>query len=1406
MPIAVTDRIRRGESGAGSFAVAWEDDLKVSHLVVADITARNAIAVWKRIPYMTVAVVATGLEYQLGVDLTIAGQVWTDKTYGLPPDVVLEGDIFDVDGYVQSALIKNVFLNTQYVVASQAAMLALTSYTGNFFIRTDTSEVFIKLNNTNPSLISDFVLASGTSGVLSVNGNTGAVSVTIANLLAVPANQTAFDAGVAANASVLANSGAISTLQSNYTTLSNTVTALDTYAKAHLGVQDLASNIISPTIAQNGHVVKWNNTNNNFELSPDLSGSGFSNPMTIAGDIIVATSGGVASRLAIGAATHVLTSDGLTASWSPSTGGGGLTIGSTTITGGTAGRLLTSGATVGELTLGTNISTFLSGTKPTTIGGYGITDFNSLGDARWLQSSTLGTGVSTALGINVGSAGSFVVNGGALGTPSSGVATNLTGLPISTGVSGLGTGVSTWLTTPSWTNFNSAITGTAAFWSLLGNAGTVDGTNFIGTTDNVPFNIRVNNEKAGRIQSGSFTGTFFGYQAGNVDAFPENTGFGYQALSLNASSFGNTAVGNRSLQITNGGGGYNTAVGAESLYGNTTGASNVGSGHRALGSNTTGSGNTGIGLQSLLTNTTGSNNTAIGFESDVSSAALTNATAIGNGAIVTASNTMQLGNASVTQVNIGTSTTAKLVTGGLQVTGGTLGANRILTSDGSGNGTWQVGATVLSTARTIGITTGDVTSAGSSFDGSANNTNALTIANDAVTTAKIINGAVTVDKMATILFKTVAAGTYTILEADKGYQITFTSTCTITLPNGLTTGHYFTVWNKSGGTLTFTATTTLNASGSTITSDNIGAYFQHIGSNIWEGAGAFGSGGVTNVSSANANATVATQTTTPVITIVNSPAVGGITITGTPSVGQTPIATSGTAATWQTPASGFSDPMTTRGDLIFRNASNTTARLAIGTAGQVPTSDGTDISWATPAATGWGLLGNASTVDGTNFVGTTDNIPLNFRANNQKAGRVETTSNASVYLGYQAGNVSNSNVANVGIGYQALFSNTSGNQNIAIGLNTLRANTTGVNNVGLGLSTLLSNTTGSNNMAIGLSALQSMTTGSSSVAIGVFSQLNTTVGIDNTSIGRSSMQNNSTGSGNTGIGRSSLITNTTGSNNTGLGFESAVGSNNLTNATAIGYQASVAASNTMQLGNASVTQVNIGTSTTATLVTGGLRVTGGTLGANRILTSDGSGNGTWQVGTTGTVTSVTSVNADVTVATTTTTPVITIVNSPAVGGITIAGTPSEGQLPTATSSSAATWQNPSIIKTATKTVTETLVITYGNLNSSNSASASLRTNAHYSNNTTLIADITVFGIKSDGTTSVVGKVTGRYRKNNSGTFSVDDAGTAVISDVAILASIVPEINGTSPQVQVTMGAASGTYNMSFTAILNYVNY
>lgn len=79
----------------------------------------------------------------------------------------------------------------------------------------------------------------------------------------------------------------------------------------------------------------------------------------------------------------------------------------------------------------------------------------------------LGTGVATALAVNVGSAGAFVTFNGALGTPSSGTLTNATGLPVSTGISGLGTGVATFLATPSSANLASAVTDETGSGSLV---------------------------------------------------------------------------------------------------------------------------------------------------------------------------------------------------------------------------------------------------------------------------------------------------------------------------------------------------------------------------------------------------------------------------------------------------------------------------------------------------------------------------------------------------------------------------------------------------------------------------------------------------------------------------------------------------------------------------------------------------------------------------------------------------------------------------------------------------------------------------------------------------------------------------------------------------------------------------
>jgi hypothetical protein len=92
--------------------------------------------------------------------------------------------------------------------------------------------------------------------------------------------------------------------------------------------------------------------------------------------------------------------------------------------------------------------------------------------------TSLGTFTSanlrTALSDETGT-GAAYFQGGDLGTPSAGVLTSCTGLPISTGVSGLGTGVATFLATPSSANLRAAVTdevGSGALYFVGGDLGT----------------------------------------------------------------------------------------------------------------------------------------------------------------------------------------------------------------------------------------------------------------------------------------------------------------------------------------------------------------------------------------------------------------------------------------------------------------------------------------------------------------------------------------------------------------------------------------------------------------------------------------------------------------------------------------------------------------------------------------------------------------------------------------------------------------------------------------------------------------------------------------------------------------------------------------------------------------------
>ncbi len=91
-----------------------------------------------------------------------------------------------------------------------------------------------------------------------------------------------------------------------------------------------------------------------------------------------------------------------------------------------------------------------------------------------------------------------------------------------------------------------------------------------------------------------------------------NSVLGYQALYSNTTGGANSTMGFLAL-TANTTGSYNSAMGAVALYSNTTGGSNSAVGYGALNSNTTGSYNSGIGGYALRYNTTGSGNSAVGY-------------------------------------------------------------------------------------------------------------------------------------------------------------------------------------------------------------------------------------------------------------------------------------------------------------------------------------------------------------------------------------------------------------------------------------------------------------------------------------------------------------------------------------------------------------------------------------------------------------------------------------------------------------------------------------------------------------------------------------------------------------------------------------------------------------------------
>jgi hypothetical protein len=214
----------------------------------------------------------------------------------------------------------------------------------------------------------------------------------------------------------------------------------------------------------------------------------------------------------------------------------------------------------------------------------------------------------------------------------------------------------------------------------------------------------------------------------------------------------------------------------------------------------------------------------------------------------------------------------------------------------------------------------------------------------------------------------------------------------------------------------------------------------------------------------------------------------------------------------------------------------------------------------------WLLAGNANAT-AASFLGTTRNVPLNIRVNNQPSGKIDS-GKENTYWGYFTGAFDSVATDNVGIGAFALQNTVGGGFNTATGARSMISNTSGSGNVATGYQALNSNTEGTDNVAEGFQAMYNNNLGLFDVAIGSgamfggdetacvaigFDAMHSNRGNANTAIGYWSMLNNTTGTENVATGFSSLMSNTTGVLNTADGYTSMQNNTTGDANTAVGY-------------------------------------------------------------------------------------------------------------------------------------------------------------------------------------------------------------------------------------------------------------